>query len=134
MRILLIVFLILPFFAFAEETTTYTGVSGGLQALNDRLVDFWDFFQTDVPSIFTRFTAWAIEWIGYIKFWLLLESTKFAWAVAKVMIENLTLGSQLASAMSALPNDIKQFGLDSGLWDGMNLLLQALVTRYVLNR
>ncbi|KGK00286.1 DUF2523 family protein [Thalassotalea sp. ND16A] len=127
----LIVSLIFPNVVFAAADPQ-TGITGGLQAINNRIEDLWSFMNTDVPGIFQEMYVYLVTWWVKVKITWWFESVKFFWGVAKILIQDLTLGSQIAAAMTALPQDVKQAGIDSGIFDGLNIILQAYVTRFAM--
>mgnify|MGYP003147467124 FL=1 len=47
-------------------------------------------------------------------------------------MENFQIASKLASAISVLPQDVKGALVDLRILDGVNIVLQAYVARYVL--
>lgn len=114
---------------FAE---TYTGEQGVAQMSGDFFTDFWKFFDTDIPNFIERAWAFVGVWAVKLYFELKLESIKLAWFIAKEIIESFQVGSQIASLANALPNDIKAALVDSRFFDGLNIYLNALVTRFIL--
>ncbi|MFV0594411.1 DUF2523 family protein [Shewanella sp.] len=127
---LLVVLLPLSFFAFAADSNT--GFGGAFQALIDFATDIMNFFTIAVPSFFHRLTAWAFEAFIYIKFLLYIESIKFSWQVAKLIISDLSISETITSSLSSLSPTIRAVITDLRLIDALNVILNAYVTRMVL--
>ncbi|OUR82684.1 hypothetical protein A9Q75_05180 [Colwellia psychrerythraea] len=130
MKKLLILLLLVPFLATAD---TYTDVGGASQMVADSFTDLWDFMYTDVPDLIQRAIAYFITWSikGKLEFYKVF--IVYAWGMAKVIILDLNIMSQITSNMSALPVDVRQAFIDMRLFDGINLLLHASVTKFVMN-
>lgn len=130
---LFISLLILPMVVFAQDAgATYKDEAGTSQMIADSFKELWSYFFDDVPSMMERFFAWAIIWLVKAKIYLQLESMKFAWGVAKVIIADLNIMSQITAQMGALPPDVRQALVDMRLFDAINLVLQAYVTKFVM--
>lgn len=128
----LILFLFfIPALAFASQTT-YDGFGGAAQAMGDFFTDIWAFLDDDVPSFFERALAFIIEKITLIKIAAQIEAMKLAWSVAKAIMENFQVASKITSAVNALPQDVRAAIADMRILDGVNIIIQAYVSRYVL--
>lgn len=130
MKKLFFIFLFVPFLAIAD---TYTDIGGASQMVADSFTEMWDYLFDDVPSMLERSTAWFVVWSVKAKLYAYLELMKFSWGVAKIIIADLNIMSQITSQMSALPVDVRQAFVDMRLFDGINLLLQAYMTKFVMN-
>lgn len=129
LKFLFFIFLFIPFFSFAD---TYTGFSGAAKAAADFYTDVWTFLDNDVPSFFERMVAYLIEQFTYIRIAAQLESMKVAWGVSKAIMENFQIASKVASAADSLPSDVKTALVQSRVFDGFNIVIQALIARYVM--
>lgn len=127
---LFLLFIFVPFFAFGDA---YQDVAGASQMVADSFGEMWDYFFDDVPSMFQRLTGWAIVWLVKAKLFFQLELMQYSWGVAKVIIQDLNIMSQITSQISLLPQDVRQALIDMRLFDGMNLLFNAYMTRFVMN-
>lgn len=128
-KYLFIFLLLTPFFVLAD---TYQDTAGVAKSLGDYFTDFWDFFDNDVPNFFQRALAYITEKIVLFKINAQIESMKLAWTVAKSIFENFQIGSKLANAASALPQDVKAAIVDMRLFDGLNIVINAYIARYVM--
>lgn len=126
------IFLLLLIVPAAAAADTYQDAAGTSQMLADSITDFWDFTYSDWVQMVQRFYAWALVWFVKAKLYAELESMKFAWGVAKIIIEDLQIMSQITAQMSALPVDVRQALVDMRVFDGINILLNAYVTKFVL--
>ena len=127
--LILLIFFLLPLFTFAD---TYESAAGAAKSFGDYITDFWDFFDNDVPSFFDRALAFIVEKVTLIRITMEIQTMKLAWTTAKAIMENFQIASKLASAISVLPQDVKGALVDLRILDGVNIVLQAYVARYVL--
>ncbi|KZN58413.1 hypothetical protein N474_25525 [Pseudoalteromonas luteoviolacea CPMOR-2] len=118
--------------SFSVLANSYTGFDGWLDMMSDFITDFWAFFDTDIPEFIIRFYAWLIEWVVLASLKLELEMIKFSWLVAKQILENFNVTSQVSSALSALPADVRAAVADMRALDAFNIIINAYVTRYVM--
>lgn len=128
-KTILLIFLFIPFLAFGD---TYQDIAGASQMVADSFSDMWEFFFDDVPSMLQRLTGWLIVWLVKAKIYAQLELMKYSWGVAKVIIADLNIMSQITSQISVLPQDVRQALVDMRLFDGLNLLFQAFMTKFVM--
>lgn len=129
-KTLLIIFLFLPFLALGD---TYQDVAGASQMVADSFDNMWKYFFDDIPSMFQRLTGWLVVWLVKAKLFIYLELMQYSWGVAKVIIADLNIMSQITAQISLLPQDVRQAFVDMRLFDGANLLFQAYVTKFVMN-
>jgi len=128
-RFLLLILLLFPCILLAD---TYVGEQGAAQMQGDFFSDIWSFFDDDVPSFIDRLWAYIVVWAAKFYFEMKLESIKFAWFIGKEILQSFQVGSQIANLASALPNDVKAALIDCRFFDGLNIYLNALVTRFIL--
>lgn len=125
----ILVLLFTPLFASAD---TYQDAAGVAKSIGDYFSDFWDFFDNDVPNFFQRALTYILEKIVLFKINAQIEATKLAWSVAKAVFENFQIGSKLANAATALPRDVQAAIVDMRLFDGLNIVINAFIARYVM--
>ncbi|WP_462181560.1 DUF2523 family protein [Pseudoalteromonas gelatinilytica] len=130
-NIVILLLLFIPSIVLANDTT-YEGFQGAAQAMGDFFSDIWAFFDDDVPSFFERALAYIIEKIILFQIAAQIEAMKLAWSVAKAVIENFQVASKIANAVNALPQDVQAAISDMRILDGLNIIIQAFVARYVL--
>ncbi len=127
---------IFVFIVFAGFSTNALAADSGIQEFAQSVLDFGsDFFYAiteGVPNMLVRLGAWAFEAAVYLKFMLYLESIKFAWSVAKLVLEDLSISSTLSSFFSALPPTARAILVDIRFPDAVNVILNAFVTRAVM--
>lgn len=128
-----LLFIFLCFVPFLANAGLYTDISGAAQMVGDFFDDVWTFAFEDVPSMFQRLTAWLIVWMVKAKLYFMFEAMQYSWGVAKVIIADLNIMSQITSQMSALPVDVRQALVEMRLFDAINLLFQAYMTKFVMN-
>ncbi|MDN3380980.1 MULTISPECIES: DUF2523 family protein [unclassified Pseudoalteromonas] len=140
----ILILLILPCIVLAEASGTdtgagtgaasgnYEGFEGAAQAMGDFFTDVWTFLDEDLPNFFKRAVAYIIEKIMLMLITIQFESMKLAWSIAESILENFQIASKIASAASGLPQDIKAALVDLRFFDALNIIIQALVARYVM--
>lgn len=127
----ILITLFLPFLVLAEPAN-YDGFEGAANAMADFFTDIWKFLDDDVPNFFERMVAYVIEKITLMRIAAQLEAIKLAWSVAKAIMENFQLASKVLSAANGLPQDVKAALVDMRFFDGFNIIIQALLARYVM--
>ncbi|WP_440053035.1 DUF2523 family protein (plasmid) [Pseudoalteromonas sp. T1lg65] len=110
----------------------YDGYQGVFSFMNDFVSDIWDFLDTDLPNFITRFFAWFVEYATLLRLKIELETIKFSWQVSKNIIENFQIASRITSAANQLPADVRAALVDMRAFDALNVVIQALITRYVM--
>lgn len=135
-RIMAVVGLFLfSFVAFGQDTPAETvkGITGFFSKTTGFFEDTWTFMTVETPSAIQRFFAWVIIW--GVKFWIVtqIEIIQFSWGVAKVILEDLALGTNLNAVLSSLPPDLKAFCVQARVLDAVEVLFTAHVTRFVMN-
>ena len=114
--------------AYAESG----GIASFAQNVINYFADFWLVITEGVPSLFVRIGAWIFEAAIYLQLLLYFESIKFAWSVAKLVLEDLSISSTLGTFFSALPPTVRAILIDIRIPDAINVILNAFVTRAVL--
>lgn len=141
-KTLILIVLLLPLVAIAETSGgdagggatsgSYEGFEGAAKAMGHFFTDIWSFLDDDVPNFFKRALAYIIEKITLMRIAAELEAIKLAWSVSKAILENFQVASKIANAANALPQDVKAALVDMRFFDGLNIIIQALVARFVL--
>lgn len=130
-KIFLLAFLFIPFLAFSN---TYEDIGGASQMVADELGGFWTFFFEDIPSIITDLFKFLMVIALEVKLFIMTHMLLAAWAIAKEMIESFQIMSTITANMNLLPQDVRQVLVDTRLLEGFNLVVQAYVTRFVMNQ
>lgn len=145
----LLLFLV-PFAVLANESG---GDSGGLldfswlgnllQSIADYFYSFveWvkDLFHelrllfVNLPDFIERAFAYLIEWAVMLKVKFMLHSIEFAHSVAVHIIQSVNLDGLISSAMAKLPPDLRATFGALGIFKAITMMLEAVVTRFVLN-
>lgn len=128
-KLLFISLLFLPFLVLAD---TYEDAAGASQMVADGFGDLWTYFFEDVPSLLQRIFNFVYEKAFEIKLYFTQMALIASWTIAKEIIESFQIMSSITSSISGLPIDVRQALVDMRLFDALNLLLQAQVTRFVL--
>lgn len=129
MKNLTFLLLMVPFVVMANPVTDDSGL---FQTVFDFFEDMQNFFFVQFPEMVNRWWAWLIIWVTKAKIYALTQSMILAWDIAKQILINLNVMSQIATQVNGLPQDVKQVIVDTGVLDGINLVINAYATRYVM--
>jgi len=129
MKILILVVLMFPVLVLAD---TYQDVAGTSQMIADSFDDLWVFLFTDTPNMMQRFMAYLLELWIQMKLKAYYEFIKLSYNIAKVILADLNVMSTIASNMTLLPQDVRQMLVETRLFDGVNLMIQAYATKFVM--
>lgn len=93
------------------------------------IIDFiangiYDFFYNAAKEI----VAYMV--IGYIEF--KIWAMQFSWDVAKTIMQNLRIGDQINTALSGLDSTVISYLNFFRVFEGLNLIIQAYVTRLTM--
>lgn len=130
-KIILLIMLFIPSLAFAN-IPVYEGISGLAEAIGNFFTDIWNFLLADLPSFFNRAMQWFFLELSLFMINAEIESIKFAWSIAKSVMEGFQISSKITAASSALPPDVQAAVVDMRLFDAVNIIIQAYISRYVL--
>lgn len=130
-KFILFLLLLIPF-AVLADTKTYEDLAGSSQMVADSFGEIWTFFFDDTPSMIDRFMAYVVEFVVYLKLVIWKAMLQSSWQIAKLILEDLAIMSQLLAQTNALSPDVTQALVDMRLFDALNLLLQAAMTRFVM--
>jgi len=112
--------------AFAADFALFT-------AIGEIMESIWVFFTVDIPHFINRLFVYLVKFFVFLKFNALIASTEFAYSVAKLMLEQLTLSDVINNSIGNLNSDIVQTLIDVNFFSGAQLIIEAFVTRYVLD-
>lgn len=99
----------------------------------DAIQYFLDWTSTGIyeftEQAFKEATAWYV--VGVVKAKIYLMG--FAWDVAKIVLQNIGLSQFIASTWGSLDNQLVGYLTFFKVPDALNIVIQAYVTRFVLN-
>lgn len=126
-NILVLCLMFIPAVAMAADEPSF------LDYVSERINDVHYTITEEVPGLFHRFAAWGIEFYTLCVITAKLEMIKFAYLVAKQITTDINLSGYLLSSISQLPSPVR-WALDlMGFVNGLNLIINAYVTRFVLS-
>jgi len=125
-NILVLCLIFVPALAMADD-------SSFLDYIGNRLNDIHYTVTEEVPGLFHRFTAWGIEFYTLCVITAKLEMLKFAYLVAKQITTDINLSGYLLSSISQLPSSVKWALEQLNFVNGLNLIINAYITRFVMN-
>lgn len=127
MRSLLFIFIIfIPSVAFADDGSF-------LDYVGNRINDLHYTITQEIPSVFHRFVAWGIEYYSLAVITVKLQTIEFAYLVAKQIATDINISAYLASSISQMPSGVRWALQELGFANGLNLLINAYITRFVMN-
>jgi hypothetical protein len=91
------------------------------------------FFDVTIYQLLTDFVAFLIIQLTILKIELQISSLIFSWDIAKQVISQLNVVSEINSSLSLLPPDTLNLLNFFNVPAGLNLVLNAAVTKYVMN-
>tara|TARA_B100001063_G_C16710570_1_gene527774 strand:- start:580 stop:1005 length:426 start_codon:yes stop_codon:yes gene_type:complete len=136
MRIL-VLFLFVSFFApSAFATSDSSGfLLGGLSSFFGFVVDIlnsiYHFFSFVIPTAFSEFLLWISSWYLKMKFFSIYHGLEFAHSIAITFLDMINITNFVNSAISSLPNDMRQLASDIRFFDALTLVVEAWITKLV---
>lgn len=116
----------MPAVAMAAEPSFLDYVGDKLNGIHYTITE-------EVPGLFHRFAAWGIEFYALCVISAKLEMLKFAYLVAKQITTDINLSGYLLSSLSQLPSGVRWALEQLGFVNGLNMIINAYITRFVLN-
>lgn len=124
--------LFLPLFALAD-TGSGLSISDFFEWVANLGSDIWNLMTVDTPNMIHRMWAFIIEWYLLLQFYWLKELLEFSWLVAKAILQDLNVVSQIITLSNSLPPDLKQTLIDLRVFDAVALILDAIIARFILD-
>jgi len=94
--------------------------------------EIYAWFTSGIYDFAVEFWAWVIIKVSYIRIQWALASIEFAWNIAREIITQLNISGEMQTALNQLPPDIVDKLNFFNVINGLNLLLNAFVTRFVM--
>jgi hypothetical protein len=125
MRIIFIVFVLL------FSSSSFAG--GFTDSISSFFMSIWEYLTLDIPVFIKTFLNWALQYILLAKLTSMLFMSQLAYTLASSFIENLSLVEVVQASIGSLDSDIVQTLIDVRFIDGFTLIMEAFVTRYILD-
>ena len=100
----------------------------------------FEFFNEISEFINNGLYAWVVETYAWLvikftefKLGFMLTALEFSWDVASSILSQLNITEQVESAMASLPADTVNYLNFFNIINGINILINAFVTRFVLS-
>ena len=127
-RVLFLLFMLsLPGFGFAAGD----GGTGFFSGVMDFFGGIWSFIWVTIPATINQFFVWLFTYALYLKFYFIKSSLEFSHAVALGFLDMVNISAVVNSAIDSLPSDLKQIALDIRFFDGLTIIIEAAITRFV---
>jgi len=94
--------------------------------------DVLAFLDSGIYQFFVDLVAWVLIKLTVFKLQLELSSLVFAWDIASSIIQQLDITAEIQSALSILPAQVQQNLYFFNVVEGINLILNAAATRFVM--
>jgi hypothetical protein len=107
------------------------GFMGMFKFVTDFLYTIYAFLFNYIPSLIADFFVWLAAWALKMKFYFMYQGLVFAHEVAIVFIDLIDISSAVNTAISVLPQDMKQFAADINFFESLTLVVEAFITRLV---
>jgi hypothetical protein len=132
MKILIIVLSLILFAPFASADS---GIVSGITGFFSYVMEFFDnikiFIFETIPNAMTNFFIWISSWYLKMKFMSIYYSLQFSHSVATTFMDMINITTFVNSAISALPQDMKQLAADVRFFDALTLVVEAWITKLV---
>ncbi len=127
-NIIILCLLALPSLAYAADES-----SSFLDYVGQQLNDLHYAITEEVPGIFHRLVAWGIEFYTLAVITAKLQMIEFAYLVAKQIATDINISGYLLSSISQLPSGVRWALQQLEFANGLNLLINVYITRFVMN-
>lgn len=101
-------------------------------AISEALNFLVEFFSVDIWTYFIAFFQQLVEWLIISKIKMKIFIVTLGWEIAGGVLGNLGLGELITSSFSSLDSQILSYMNFFRFIDAINILLQALITRFTL--
>ncbi|ASI23393.1 TPA: DUF2523 domain-containing protein [Aeromonas salmonicida] len=125
-NLLFILIMFIPSIALADDGSF-------LDYVGNRINDIHYTITQEIPSVFHRFVAWGIEYYSLAVITVKLQTIEFAYLVAKQIATDINISAYLVSSISQMPSGVRWALQELGFANGLNLLINAYITRFVMN-
>lgn len=99
--------------------------------------DFFDavieFITTGIPSFIDRLFAYLIEFVMLMKVMILMSSIETAFNVAQLILSDFGIVQLVEKFAMSMPADIRNAAVDMKIFQGLNLIIEAYMARFVLS-
>lgn len=117
------------------DSVNDTGFFSGVNDVYSNSLNFMssvsDYIFNLIPEKTLSFFDWLVYYITYAKLWALKESLELSYKIALALFSDLNLTNILNDYISMLPNDVRQALLNLRFFEGVQLLIEASITRLV---
>lgn len=107
-----------------------------MEFLNEIMVGFQSIYDWLTVGIYDFSDSWFTEaavWAATVYLKIKITMLVFAWGVAGTLIDSLAISELLNIAFAALDSRVLQLLTYFKIIDGINLILNAYLTRYLMN-
>lgn len=128
----LIVFIFFPFFVFAESTQQdVSGITGFFSQVMFYLNSIADFVLNDIPLAFINFKVYVFAWLLKFKYESMLWAINQSMSIATTFMGLISYTELLNTLVANLPNDVKAVAGSIGIFEGLSLIVEAYITRFI---
>lgn len=117
----------------ADDSHWYSFILEFFDWIKDIIADFTATFFDGIAAFIHRAMAYFIIYSVKVKLFLFLQSLEFAYSIAQEISKTLNLFGYLSEALASLPPNIKYMMNLWGIPNCLNIVMNAYVTRFVMN-
>ena len=121
------------FFVFVMLFSTSAFAGGFIDSVSSFFSSTWEYLTLDIPLFMKNFLTWLLQYIILAKVTSMIFFSQLAYTVASTFIDNLSLVTVIQSSIGQLDSDIVQTLVDVRFFDAFTLIMEAFVTRYILD-
>lgn len=92
-----------------------------------------DFFTTGIFQFFSDLWAYSVTQLIILYFKIQLEALKFSWGIAQGVISGMGVNNLIQNSWSGIPVDVQATLNFFRIPEAVNLLISAVVTRFVMS-
>lgn len=127
MRLFFILFIVF------YSASSFSAGFGFLDYASGFFNSIWLFFTVDVPNFILNIFLYILEYAILLKINSLIFFTEFAFSLSVSFLDSINLVDILNSSISQLDSDILQTLVDVRFFDGVQLIIEAFVARFILD-
>ncbi|MCP4984977.1 MAG: DUF2523 domain-containing protein [Colwellia sp.] len=99
----------------------------------ESLLEILNFFTDGIYQFAVETWAWLIIKITYFKYYTLLQGLDMSWAIGQEILTQLNINEEINSVLSKMPSDTVESLHFFNVIQGINLLINAFITRFVMS-
>jgi len=87
-----------------------------------------------IPQLVDRLHTYLVYYIIMLKLNMFKASVEFSFSIAQLILSDIGFAVLLEQLANALPVDVKAFCIQAKIFNGINLVIEAMIARFVMDR